>query len=378
MAHVSVADEIKERVKRQGPLAFSDVQQRALYGPAGFFSQARGAGRRRDFLTSPEVGPLFGAVLANAFDTWWSELGEPDPFVVIDAGAGPATLCRAVIAAYLRCGPALRFINVEVSDAARELHRDIPGWVDANEFMGPMVEDEGEMLPQTGTGPRVTSLGELPSESFVGVVIANELLDNIPIDIVVRSPHGWSERRVGVTTDDELEYIDVDLPDDSALDVAARFGSVDIGTVLPLQSRAHAWVRHALARLQRGRLVVLDYARPTTELGAVGMPAWLRAYAGHQRVDDLLAHLGDTDITCDVDSSQLMAASLPNEVRTQREFLGAHGIDGLVTEGQAIWQRTAATGSLEAMKARSRVREAEALLDPDGLGGFGVFEWIVT
>ena len=49
------------------------------------------AGRRGDFLTSPEVGPLFGAVLARYLDAVWERLDRPDPFTVVDAGAGPGT-----------------------------------------------------------------------------------------------------------------------------------------------------------------------------------------------------------------------------------------------------------------------------------------------
>ena len=58
---------------------------------------AAAAGRRGDFLTAPEVGPLYGAVLARAIDAWWIELGRPDPFVVVEAGAGPGTLARSVL-----------------------------------------------------------------------------------------------------------------------------------------------------------------------------------------------------------------------------------------------------------------------------------------
>ena len=69
------------------------------------------AGRRGDFLTSPEVGPLFGAVIARATSTRvWDRLDRPDPFTVVDAGAGPGTLARAVLAAApgVRGGAALR------------------------------------------------------------------------------------------------------------------------------------------------------------------------------------------------------------------------------------------------------------------------------
>ena len=87
-----------------------------LYDPDhGFYGAGRGRAGRvgGDFLTSPEVGPLFGAVLARTLDEWWEELGRPRPYVVADAGAGPGTLARAVLAAGPRCGEALDYVAVE-------------------------------------------------------------------------------------------------------------------------------------------------------------------------------------------------------------------------------------------------------------------------
>ena len=61
----------------------------ALYGPEGFYErEGGGAGRRGDFLTAPEVGPLFGAVLVRALDAWWDAQGRPAAFTVYDAGSG--------------------------------------------------------------------------------------------------------------------------------------------------------------------------------------------------------------------------------------------------------------------------------------------------
>ena len=103
-------------------VSFETFMDLALYGDDGFYSSGGGhAGRRGDFITSPEVGPLFGAVLARAIDAWWEQLGRPRDFVVVDAGAGPGTLARAVLAAgpsALASGGA-RYVAVEISDVQR-------------------------------------------------------------------------------------------------------------------------------------------------------------------------------------------------------------------------------------------------------------------
>ncbi|HET7719837.1 MAG TPA: SAM-dependent methyltransferase, partial [Acidimicrobiales bacterium] len=94
-------------------MGFEQVVELALYHPTfGFYETGGSAGRSGDFLTSPEVGPLFGAVLARALDAWWSELGQPAPFTVVEAGAGRGALAKAVLAAEPACRPALRYVAV--------------------------------------------------------------------------------------------------------------------------------------------------------------------------------------------------------------------------------------------------------------------------
>ena len=87
-------------------MPFSEVMDLALYDPShGFYAAGGAAGRRGDFITSPEVGPLFGAVVARALDGWWRAWGEPDPFVVVEAGAGAGTLAISVLTAQPRARP---------------------------------------------------------------------------------------------------------------------------------------------------------------------------------------------------------------------------------------------------------------------------------
>jgi len=63
----NLRDRLVARIREHGPLRFGEFVDAALYDPhSGFFSRGGGAGRRGDFLTGPEVGPLFGAVIARA------------------------------------------------------------------------------------------------------------------------------------------------------------------------------------------------------------------------------------------------------------------------------------------------------------------------
>ena len=108
-------------------------------------------------------------------------------------------------------------------------------------------------------------------------------------------------------------------------------------------------------------------ARPWTE--------WLRTYRGHDRGGHPMDHLGEQDITAEVAVDQLPA---PDEDTAQADWLRRGGSTALVEEGRRVWQERAHLGDLEAIRARSRVNEAEALTDPAGMGSFRVLEWSVV
>ncbi len=312
----------------------------ALYGPEGFYTGRGQAGRRGDFITSPEVGPLFGAVVARFLDAEWERLGRPDPFVVVDAGAGPGTLARTVAAAAPACGPSIRYVAVERSSQQRESHP-----------------------------PDVVSTGRMPDEPFDGAIIANELLDNLPFRLAVFDD-GWREAFVTQLPDGRIvEQLSSPFePAPTVLPVEAA-----LGARAPLQDQAAAWVEQARSLLRSGSLVVVDYCTPTTAtLAERPWREWLRTYRGHDRGGHYLADPGAQDITTEVAIDQLPE---PDAVRSQRQWLQLHGIDELVEEGRRAWDELSGAPDLAALTMRSRISEAEALLDPDGLGGFSVLEW---
>ncbi|MGH9138968.1 MAG: hypothetical protein ACRD0G_18305, partial [Acidimicrobiales bacterium] len=112
----------------------------------------------------------------------------------------------------------------------------------------------------------------------------------------------------------------------------------------------------------------------TAELATRPQADWLRTYRGHQRGTEPLSDLGTQDITVEVCVDQLASVRPPSCDTAQADWLRAHGIDELIAEGRRAWQER--TGDdLPALTMRSRVTEAEALLDPAGLGAFRVLEW---
>ena len=142
---------------------------------------------------------------------------------------------------------------------------------------------------------------------------------------------------------------------------------------VPLHGTAAAWVHDAVDLAgSGGRVVVIDYASTTAALAQRPWSEWVRTYRAHGRGGHPLEALGTQDVTCEVAVDQLPA---PASDRSQAEWLHDHGIDELVDEGRRIWAERAAIGDLAAVRARSRVTEADALLDPAGLGAFRVLEW---
>ncbi len=337
----AAGDEVRAGIEAAGGLLrFDDYVRIALYGEHGFYSAGGRAGRRGGhFLTSPEVGPLFGAVLARAIDGWWRQLGEPDDFTFVDAGAGPGTLARAIRAVEPPC--LSRYVTVEVSATQRALH---PGGVDV--------------------------LDELPT-GIIGVVVANELLDNLPFRLAVYDG-GWREAYVAVGGDGRLVEVLAAPLDRRPAWLAA---TAPHGARAPLQDEAAQWVRRATGSLRAGRVVAIDYAvARTAELALRPWREWLRTFRGHERGGHPLTDAGEQDVTVEVCLDQLPPSA---GVRTQQQFLALHGIDELVEQGRREWSTATAAPSVRTLTMRSRVREAEALTDPSGLGGFLAIEWEV-
>jgi SAM-dependent MidA family methyltransferase len=322
-------------------------------------------------------------VLGRALDAWWSELGGPDPFVVVEAAAGVGTLARAVLAAdSLECSSALRYLLVERSDRLRSRQSTVLPLEPAATVLGPVAPsdeddpDGASVLP--GGGPRVASLADLPAGPLVGVVFANELLDNLPFSLLERTASGWSEVRVG-ESDDGAGLVEVLTPAEAADAVLADrlVPSAPVGARVPLQAAAAEWLRTALRSLHRGRVVCVDYVSTTLELATRPQDEWVRTYRAGGPGGSALADPGTKDITVEVCTDQLARVALPVADRSQAEFLVAHGLDALVADARAAWEAAAARPDVAALAARSRINEAATLTDPTGLGAFRVLEWAV-
>jgi SAM-dependent MidA family methyltransferase len=332
----SAADEISAAIAAAGgAIPFSEYMRLALYGDGGFYTTGGRAGRRGgDFITSPEVGPLFGTVIARALDAWWKELGSPTRFDVVECGAGPGTLARSILAAQPECANAMHYVAVEISASQRALH---PQGVESRETM--------------------------PDGPITGVILANELLDNLPFRLFVFDG-SWMEAFVSQASGGQFVEV-LRTPDvvPSCLPQTAPLGSR-----APIQDSASSWVQDFLSKINHGRLLLFDYCSASTvEIALTPWREWLRTYRDQGRGTHYLTEPGSQDITAQVMLDQLPTGFAKS---TQADFLKQWGIDDLVHDGNVYWGSLKQAPDVAAMKMRSRSAETALLTDKDGLGSF--------
>jgi SAM-dependent MidA family methyltransferase len=336
----SAADEITAAIAAAGgAISFSDYMRLALYGEGGFYTTGGRAGRRGgDFITSPEVGPLFGTVIARALDAWWKELGSPSQFDVVECGAGPGTLARSILSAQPECADALHYVAVEISASQRALH---PQGVESRESM--------------------------PDGPITGVILANELLDNLPFRLFVFDG-SWMEAFVSQAAGGQ--FVEVLRTPDGVPTCLPQ--TAPLGSRAPIQD-ASSWVSDSLAKISHGRLLLFDYCSDSTsEIALTPWREWLRTYREQGRGAHYLTEPGSQDITAQVMIDQLPARFSSS---TQTDFLAQWGIDDLVREGSDYWESMKTAPDVAAMKMRSRATEAKSLTDQSGLGMFSVLSW---
>jgi len=225
---MSLKEHIRTKVADAGPMPFDEFMALALYHPEGFF----GGGTLRsekagDFLTSPEVSPLFGQALAGYVAAEHRRIG--DPFALYEVGAGSGSLLRPLLDEHKVSAHA-----IEASPAARRSLESI--------------------LPSERIHE---SLHAVPKPCR-GVVLANELIDNLPMAVAQRIDGRWRERWVGVT-DDDLVFVDAETRPDVAEWLTEYGGDVAEGGWVEVQLGAGDWLLETIEMLEAGSVVIIDY-----------------------------------------------------------------------------------------------------------------------
>lgn len=295
-----LAELIREEIEQRGPIPFRRFMELALYHPElGYYPAGRNrVGKDGDFLTSVSTGSLFGRLLAHSFVDAWEQIGRPEPFDLVEIGANHGQLFGDVAQAIAQIAPELhsisRFRIVEPFPKLREIQQ-------AHLAQRPETRDKRPV-------EWVSNLQELPDNSVEGIIWSNELFDSLPVHRVQKFPHGWAEAyvshgeegfgwTVGATTYD---------PADAPAGFPAWSDLAD-GFTTELWPHAEFWQGELSRVLAKGRVVTIDYGFPAGELYASHRKSGtLQAYHRHQRTNNLLARVGEQDITAHVNFTALI------------------------------------------------------------------------
>ena len=320
-----IRDEIEAR---GGWLPFSEYMQLALYAPGlGYYvAGAPKFGAGGDFITAPELTPLFGTAMARAVADWLPRCGD----VVLEFGGGTGLLAADLLASLAAQGalPA-HYDIVEVSPTLRVRQRET------------LMKRVPELVP------RVRWLDALPAR-FRGVVVANEVLDVMPVHALECGADGVQERGVMIDAQGGLCW--------GVRPAGKMLADVVAGRDIPCPQHgvyrtevnlaAEAWVREWGERLEAGVVLMIDYGYPRAEFYLPSRASGtLQCYYRHHAHDDPLRWPGLCDITGFVDFSAMADAAFSS------------GLSVLGYTTQARWLLEC--GILEALAQRGDERSVE-------------------
>jgi SAM-dependent MidA family methyltransferase len=339
-----VASHLREVIAEAGGwVPFSRFMQEALYAPGlGYYSAgARKFGAEGDFVTAPELTPVFARCLATQVAEVLEEAGGG---CVVEAGAGSGALASELLATLAARGalPA-RYEILEVSADLRERQRATLAGRDAA-----LLE-------------RVRWIDSPPAESWQGVVLANEVLDALPVERFRVARDGYEA--IGVAAGDEGFRFEA-RPAEPALAgaIAARVADLPEPLRVGYESELCTWVRPWIAALAggltRGALLLADYGLPRAQYYHPSRAGGsLCGFFRHRRVEDVLARPGLQDITAWVDFTEVAEAGLDAGLElagfaTQAHFLMSLGLE----------HELAAAGEGLDVTGRARLSQAAAML----------------
>jgi SAM-dependent MidA family methyltransferase len=357
---------IRAEIAASGPMAFARFMELALYDPeAGYYTRpttGQGPGRSGDFLTAPEGHPIFGWSIARFLEAAWTAVGRPDRFVVREHGAGTGALALGLLDGLRRsASPLLAAVEYQAVDVAPARRHALEA-----------------RLAEAGLATHLRNADATPGP---GAVIANELLDALPVHRVEGGPDGALRERfvtLGTAEDghraENAVTFDTVLAAPSSPALAARLAAEGVelqeGQPAEICLAIDAWLAAATAPLERGVALLIDYGYPARQLYAPDRGSTLRAYHRHRVHADPFVAIGRQDLTAHVDLTAVEraagAAGLdPIGRTTQGPFLAALEAGELLVGLQSDPTTTLAS-YVEARSALMR------MLDPRATGAFAV------
>ena len=319
-SEVLIAQIKKEIDENNGAITFPRYMELALYAPAlGYYAAGSAKlGEDGDFVTAPEISPLFSQSLANAILP-----ALKSEHIILEVGAGRGRMAADILL-YLKQQNKLpkEYWILELSADLRERQRII-------------IE---ETIPEFIAN--VKWLDSLPDQ-FSGVVLANELLDAMPVQLFQKKENDINE--VNVIWQDDKFAFQLKSSFDQRLvhrvkNIETELGyEFDSGYVSEINFAAEDWLKSIAERLQQGVIILIDYGFPRHEYyHAQRNQGTLMCHYRHRTHPDVFVYPGLQDITAHVDFTAMADAALESDLKVmgytnQVSFLMGAGLLELAT-----------------------------------------------
>ncbi len=325
--------EIRRRIESNGPITFAEFMDVALYHPnGGYYTDDRQDATHRDYYTSPSAHPAFSALIAIQLEAMWKALGCPDPFHVVELGAGGGLMARDIA----------EYANQNLAPFSRAT-RYVP----------------------------IDKMSDEAPHGVVGCVVSNELIDAFPV------------HRFEITDGNVVElFVDMDAHgklhsapgEPSTPLLAERLDTLGVelldGTRGEINLRIGQWARQVAMIIERGFVLTIDYGHEAKELYSPKRSrGTLQTYYKHTSGSSPYQWIGRQDITAHVDFTTVVEEGRAVDLKplclmTQAEYLGRLGL--------TAWLERLSGLGISPRELRANAMALRDLVDPDGLGGFKV------
>ena len=326
-----LVEKIKQEIQQQGGwISFEKFMAMALHEPSlGYYaSQRMPIGKDGDFTTAAHESELYAKAVANCVVQAMPESGR-----VLEIGGGSGRFMCRLLKQMDQLGIVVNLLALETS----------PG----------LLECQKKQVEAAGLSGRCKWIMELP-DSFVGVVIANEVLDALPCAVCAKKNGKWIERGVSIADEGSFEWKDGPLASGKMADTLESLDLPD-GYQLEINPQAGALVASLAECLKQGLILINDYGFPQKELyHPQRVEGSLNSHSGHLSTPDVLANPGMQDITSHVDFSAMAMAAKKAGAKVsgyvaQAAFLLEAGISTIAEESDDLVQRTKTSQELQTL-----------------------------
>ncbi|KAB2952557.1 SAM-dependent methyltransferase [Heliorestis acidaminivorans] len=306
MRHLELQQHLKNIITTEGSMTFRDFMELTLYHPDyGYYTAERSPlGPEGDFITSPEVSPLFGQLLARQIEEMWRHLDCPTPFSIIELGPGRGLMAHSILTALASTDLSNHLIYhlIEVSPQRRLEQKALLSELSTYSS----YEDPAGM--ERGTYGWITA-EQLPNK-LQGLVLSNEFFDALPVHRLVYKDGKLQELYVALH-DDNFAWQSGPISTTVVTDWAdkhiwQRHITLEEGQIIEINPTMEDWVSFIDDHLQRGFVLTIDYGHPAEVLYHPSrFEGTLMTYYRHQANNDPFTHIGLKDLTTHIDFTAL-------------------------------------------------------------------------